>query len=314
MKLVRTVVDFIRGALIGVVEIIPGVSGGTIALIIGVYEKLIASIGEFVRGVVRIVTDAPRGQGTARAREHFGQVSWSLVLPLAVGMVVALLTAARIVAPLVEDHPVEARALFAGLILVALIVPARMVGGRWGTREWALALPAAVAAFVLTGLPAPSPGDPNLVFVAVAGAIAVCALAMPGLSGSFILLIFGLYEPTLDALNDRDIAYLAAFLGGMTIGLALFVQALRWLLEHRRRVTLALMTGLMAGSLRALWPWQGEDRELHAPSGDVAPVVGWFVLGIVIVAAILIVESLLVRRRLATGEDVLDPETEPAED
>lgn len=308
MKLVRTLVDFVRGALIGVVEIIPGVSGGTIALIIGVYEKLIDSAGEFVRGLVRLATDLPRGRGTERAREHFAQVAWSVILPVAVGMVVALLTAARIVAPLVEAHPVSSRAFFAGLILIALAVPARMVGGRWTAREWALAVPAAIAAFLVTGLPSASTGEPRLIFVALAAAIAVCALAMPGLSGSFVLLVFGLYEPTLEALNERDIAYLAVFIAGMTIGFALFVQVLRWLLAHHHRITLALMTGLMAGSLRALWPWQGEDRELLAPTGDVTPVVAWFALGMIIVLAILAVESALVRRRLASGEDVLHPD------
>lgn len=308
MRFLRTLIDFIRGALIGVVEIIPGVSGGTVALIIGVYERLIDSAGEFVRGCVRLVTDVPRGRGFARAGGHFRQVAWMLLLPLGVGMLVGLVGAAAVVAPLVEHYPEQSRAFFAGLILVALVVPARMVGGRWTWREWALAVPSAVLAFVFTGLPTGTVGDPNLWFVAIAGAIAVCALAVPGMSGSFILLLFGLYAPTLAALNDRDIGYIAVFVAGMAIGFALFVRALQWLLEHRRRITLAIMTGFMAGSLRALWPWQTEDRALLEPGGNVLGMVGWFVLGMAIVAGMLVVEAWLVRRRIASGVDVLaDP-------
>lgn len=303
MNSARTLLDLVRGACIGVVEIIPGVSGGTVALIIGVYERLIESAGELVRGLVRMVIDGPRGRGLARAREHFSRVSWSMIIPLAIGMVLALVTAARFVAPLVEEYPVHSRAFFAGLILVAIAIPARMVGGRWRGREWALAVPAAVGGFLAAGLPSATMDDPSLVLVAVAAAVAVCALAMPGLSGSFILLVLGLYQPTLEALNERNIPVIAVFLTGMVLGFGLFVQLLRWLLKNHARITLAIMTGLMAGSLRALWPWQGDERELLAPSGDVAAVSGWFVLGMVIVAVILVVESVWVRRRATSRQD-----------
>lgn len=312
MKVVRTATDLVRGGLIGIVELIPGVSGGTIALIIGVYETIIDSVGEFVRGLVSAVVDVPRGRRLTRARGHFGQVRWSAVVPLAVGMVVALVLMAGVVAPLVEQYPVQSRAFFAGLVLVGLLVPARMVGGRWSGREWALAVPAAAVAFVVTGLPAATVSEPSWPLVAVAAALAVCALVMPGLSGSFVLLVLGLYQPTLEALNDRDVAYLVVFLTGMALGLGLFVQALRWLLRHRRRVTLAIMTGLMAGSLRALWPWQSEDRDLLAPVAGVPAAAGWFVLGMMIVASMLVAESELVRRRLAAGEDMLGADAGPS--
>ncbi|SJM48973.1 DUF368 domain-containing protein [Gulosibacter sp. 10] len=305
MTLLRVLIDLIRGALIGIVEIIPGVSGGTLALIIGVYERLIDSASEFVRGLVHLVVDPPRGRGLGTAKKHFRAVAWPLLVPLAVGMVGGLLLAARIVAPLVEAHPVESRAFFAGLILVALWVPARMVGGRWTWREWALAAPSAVVAFLVTGLPAAAGAEPGPLMIAVGGALAVCALALPGMSGSFILLLLGMYAPTLAAVNDRDLAYLGLFLAGMAIGFGLFVRGLQWLLRHRRRITLAIMTGLMAGSLRALWPWQTEDRVLLTPSGDIAGPVLWFALGMLLIGATLVIESWLVRRRIANGVAVL---------
>jgi putative membrane protein len=109
--------------------------------------------------------------------------------------------------------------------------------------------------------------------VFLAAAVAACALALPGTSGSFLLLTFGLYQPTLAALNDRDWGYVAVFVAGITVGLGCFVSGLQWLLEHRRRGTLVLMSGVVLGALRALWPWQTDDRVLLAPDGQVALAV-----------------------------------------
>lgn len=296
MAALHILFNVVRGALIGVSEIIPGVSGGTIALLIGVYERLIASAGEFVRGVVRAVVDLPRGRGAARAREHFRAVSWSTVVPVAIGMLAAVLVAARVVAPLVEEHPVPSRALFAGLIAASLIVPARMVGRRWRVRDAALAAVAAVLSFVLTGLPSAASAEPAPLAILVSAAVAVCALVLPGVSGSFVLVSTGMYEPTLRALNAVDLGYIALFAVGAVLGLAVFVQLLLWLLSNHHRVTLAIMTGLMAGSLRALWPWQTDDRELLAPSGDVGTPLAWFAIGIAVVVALLVAEAIAARR------------------
>lgn len=305
----RTFLDLIRGALIGLVEIIPGVSGGTVALIIGVYETLVESVGEFVHGAVALVLGPLRGRGTGQARAHFGRVRWDVVIPLGIGMLLAVVVSARIVAPLVEQYPQAARAFFAGLILVSLRVPYRMVGGGWRGHEWLLAVAGAALAFWLTGLPAPAGegGAPPLWLVALGAAVAICALVLPGLSGSFLLLLSGLYVPTLEALNRLDFVYIGTFILGAVLGLAGFVQVLRWLLARHRRVTLSLMTGLMAGSLRALWPWQGPDRELLAPSGQVGMVLGWFVLGVVIVTLMLGVERMVLRRGRTTAPGPANP-------
>lgn len=298
--------NILRGALIGIVEIIPGVSGGTIALIIGLYRTLIDSAGHLVRGVVRAVTDGIGRRGQARSREHFRQVQWGVVLPVLLGMATAVLIGARMLAPLIEDNPEIAKALFAGLIATSLIVPARMVGGRWRLREWIAAAVAAAAAFGFSAIPTADPVDPPLILVALAAAVAVCALVLPGVSGSFLLLVVGMYAPTLDALNERNLAYIGTFILGAIIGLSLFVSGLQWLLDHRRRMTLAIMTGLMVGSLRALWPWQTEDGQV-LPPGDVPSAVIAFVIGVVIVAVLLVVESVLVRRRAVEGTDTLHP-------
>jgi putative membrane protein len=303
MPVARMLLDAGRGALIGTVEIIPGVSGGTVALIVGVYETLIDSAGHLARGVARAASDGVRGRGLTRAREEFAAVRWSVVLPVGFGMIAAVLAASAILAPIIEAEPVASRALFAGLILASLVVPIRMVGGRWRMREYAIAAVGAVAGFLLTSLPQVDPLEPPLPVVALAAAFAVCALVVPGVSGSFILLAVGMYAPTLAAVNERDLVYLGVFILGAMIGLGLFVSVLQWLLAHRRRVMLAMMTGLMLGSLRALWPWQ-EGGTVQPPGPDALPVLLLVLLGAAAVGGVLLIESAVLRRaarRLESG-------------
>ncbi|SDQ25584.1 DUF368 domain-containing protein [Microbacterium sp. cf332] len=303
MPVARMLVDAGRGALIGTVEIIPGVSGGTVALIVGVYETLIDSAGHLARGTAYTVADVARGRGLARARREYGAVRWSVVLPVGVGMITAVLVASAVLAPLIEAEPVASRALFAGLILASLVVPIRMVGGRWRAREYGVAALGVVVGFALTSLPQVDPLEPPLPVVALAAAFAVCALVVPGVSGSFILLAVGMYAPTLAAVNERDLVYLGVFILGAMLGLGLFVSVLQWLLTHRRRIMLATMTGLMIGSLRALWPWQ-DGGNVEAPGPDLVPVLMLVALGAGAVGGVLLIESAILRRagrRLAAG-------------
>ncbi|MFY1635226.1 DUF368 domain-containing protein [Solwaraspora sp. WMMB335] len=302
----------LRGVAIGVAEAVPGVSGGTIALVTGVYERLIASAGHLISAIRLAVSDVPRRQGWARSREQFQQVHWGVVIPLAVGMLPGLLIAARLLEPMLEEHPEQTRGLFFGLVLASVLVPVSMIGRPWRGRDVFAVAAAAVAAFVLTGLPSASI-DPSPPVVLLAAAVAVCALVLPGVSGSFLLLTVGLYEPTIEAVNDRDFGYLAIFAAGMIIGLTLFVKLLQWLLEHHRRVTLAVMTGVILGSLRALWPWQTEDRGLLAPAGDAPMVVLLFLLGIAVVTAMVLVERRRLRRSAVdlTQEESIGADAHP---
>ncbi|TDW28843.1 DUF368 domain-containing protein [Cryobacterium psychrophilum] len=302
----RAVVDVARGALIGAAEIVPGVSGGTIALIVGVYGHLIDGAGHLARGVALLVADAVRARGAARAMAHFRSVRWTVMIPIGLGMVGAILIGARLLAPLLDDFPVGTRAVFAGLIVASLIVPIRMVGSRWRPRDIALALLAAAVTFALIGLPPAGEIDPPLILVAVSAGFAVCALVLPGVSGSFLLLTLGMYAPTLEAVNDRDLTYLGAFVVGAVLGLGVFVSGLQWLFAHHHRVTLVVMTGLLLGSLRALWPWQGAQNGLLAPSGDVGLAIALFIAGAALVTALVVVEGVLVRRRVLAEHAVVD--------
>lgn len=286
----RSAVDVVRGGLIGAVEVVPGLSGGTVALIVGVYETIITSAGHVVTGLRYTVTDVPRGHGLGRARAEFRQADWATLIPLAIGMLAALLLLARQLESFVHDHPELARGLFFGLVAAALAVPISMVGREWRPGTVAAAVVAGVAAFVLTGLP-PTQVTPSPPIIVAAAAVAVTALVLPGVSGSFILLTVGLYEPTLAALNDPDLGYLGWFILGLVTGLVLFVKALQWLLEHRRAVTLAVLTGIMAGCLRALWPWQSDDRTLQAPQEGAAGVFALMLTGFAIVTLTLAIAA-----------------------
>ncbi|MQA32513.1 DUF368 domain-containing protein [Modestobacter roseus] len=265
----------------GAAEVVPGVSGGTVALVLGVYERLIDGAGHVVTALRHAVTGR-----FAEARAEIGRAHWWTILPLLAGMAVAVLAGARVLEPLIEDHPVGARAVFFGMVLFSIAAPARMVG-RWSARDVVVAVLAAVGAFLLTGLPPGGEANPPLPVVVLAAAIAICALVLPGISGSFILLTLGLYGPTLAAVNSRDLAYVGAFALGAALGLGLFVKALQAALRSHRALTLALMTGLMVGSLRALWPWQTEDRTLLSPDdGGLAMVALALGAGLVVAGAL----------------------------
>jgi putative membrane protein len=288
--------NLVRGALIGTVEAVPGVSGGTVALVTGVYEDLIGSAGHLVSAVRRAIAGLRNRTSMSAMRTELNRVRWGVVIPVLIGMGLALVVAASQIETLYEDHPVQMRALFFGMVVVSLWVPASMVGLPWTGRELVIALAAAALAFVIVSIP-PGHVDPTGPAILGSGAIAVSALVLPGLSGSFLLLTMGLYERTLEALNERDLGYLAMFALGAIIGLVSFVKLLQWLLEHRHRITLVVLTGIMAGGLRALWPWQDDDRRLLGPSEQVGATVGLFVAGAAFVLVVVLVE-----RRVRSSE------------
>ncbi|WP_300017481.1 DUF368 domain-containing protein [Pseudonocardia sp.] len=289
--------NVLRGVAIGSVEVVPGVSGGTVALVVGVYERLIAAASHLVSSA-RASVDVPRGRGWARARAEFVRVEWPLVLAVLLGMVAAVLVAARFLPPLIEAHPVATNALFFGMVAASVAVPVLDLGGLRGAREWGLVVVGAAGTALVTGLPPGDFAEPPLWIVAPAAALAVCALVLPGLSGSFLLLAMGLYEPTLRAVDDRDLAYVGTFLLGAVLGLAFFVKGLEWLLVHHRRTVLALMTGILIGALRALWPWQTEDRGLLVPDAGWPAMLGVALVGAVLVGVLVAVQ---VRMQPSTG-------------
>ncbi|MGE3961458.1 MAG: DUF368 domain-containing protein [Dehalococcoidia bacterium] len=264
---------YLFGLLMGSADVVPGVSGGTMALVVGIYARLIDSIGRAVAAVPLAV----RGRPGAAIRSLLS-VEWTLVLPLGLGILTAIVVASAFIPQLLEDHPVVMRALFFGLIAGSLTLPWQRIQEH-SARTFGLLAVAAVAAFIFSGLPDTEVGDPSMVQVFGSAMLAICAMILPGVSGSFLLLVLGMYEPTLDAVHERDVAYLAVFLAGAVVGISLFAVVLRWLLVHVHDLTMAALVGLMLGSLRALWPFLEDDRGLRLPEeGD--PVLLALALGL----------------------------------
>jgi len=299
----KNLINFIRGALIGAAEVVPGVSGGTLALIVGVYQTLLDAIADAVLSVRQLLGLAGDKASPKRFLTTLRSLPWALLIPLAIGMVIALILGARIIEPLLEEQPIAMKALFFGLVLAGTYVPAHMVlkVGGWNPKYVIIAIASAIALFFLTGLPPGNISDPGLILVFFSAAIAICALVLPGVSGSFLLLTIGMYDPTINALNELDFTYIIVFALGAVLGLSLFVSVLRWLLEHKARITLVIITGLMIGSLRALWPWQGDGRELLPPGDSIGVALAMFAIGALLVTALLLIE-----RRLGISEEQTD--------
>ncbi|MFD1718921.1 DUF368 domain-containing protein [Georgenia deserti] len=295
----------VRGFLIGLAELLPGISGGTIALITGVYEQLINSAGHVLGAVRRLVTGPDRAAGF---RAELARTDWWLVVPVLIGMATAVLTVAGTAEHLVAEHTELARGLFFGLVAASLVVPIRLLPREDRTaattvRDVLAVVVAAVVAFMLVGMAAGgSESAPATPAVFLAAMVAICALVVPGVSGSFFLLAIGLYSPTLQAVDQRDLGYLAVFAAGALIGLVSIVQVLRYLLRTRRRVTLLAMAGLMLGSLRALWPWQSAPESESGPGALIAPYepiagpVLFAVLGAAVVLILITVENRMAKR------------------
>ena len=301
--MLKTLANLVRGGLMGAAEVVPGVSGGTLALIVGIYETLINAIANVVLAGRQFLGLSGGKPSAARGTATLKALPWSLLIPVAIGMGAMVVLGAKIIEPLLEEQPIAMKALFFGLVIAGTYVPAHMVTkvGGWNPVYALVGLAAAVVLFILTGLPQGNITDPSLILVFFSAAIAICALVLPGVSGSFLLLTVGMYDPTIAAVNDRNVAYLAVFALGAILGLALFVSLLKWLLENRARITLVIITGLMVGSLRALWPWQGSDRELLAPGDQVSTAIIMFLIGALFVSVLLIIE-----RRLGASEEQVD--------
>lgn len=284
----NSLLNFLRGVLIGIAEVIPGVSGGTLALITGIYSRLLNNIDLLFKSLRHI-------SNPKLIARNLIALEWKFLLPVFIGMALALITTASFMEGLLESNPIELRAVFAGLVAAGIYIPFKMSvkvnGDNWTLRDYLLALIGALAAFFLTGLPQGEVSNPGPILIFFSAAIAICALVLPGISGSFLLLTIGMYSATIGALNDRDLQYLLIFALGALLGLASFVSLLKFLLSQRARPTLVLLAGLMLGSLRALWPWQGEDRELLSPYSSELIALLLFLAGAIIVAFLVKVEE-----------------------
>ena len=274
----------------GAADVVPGVSGGTVALVVGIYERLV--------GTIRLCAGAAGHLArldVAGARARLAAVPWGFLLPLLAGIAAAFVTLARLIERLLEDHPVEVAAVFFGLVAASVWVALGYLK-RPDARLVPVAVASAAATFLLLGLRSGAADDPALLAVFGAGALAICAMILPGVSGSFILLMIGMYDHMLSALNDRDVVVAGVFIAGAALGLALFSSVLDWTLRRFHDIVLAALIGLMIGSLRVLWPWPAgtDSAALDAP-----PAGDWVLpLALALAAAAVVVAvGMLARRR-----------------
>ena len=260
MKFSRYIVLALKGCAMGMADVVPGVSGGTIAFISGIYEELLDSIRSVDATALRLLL-------RFRLAEFWRHIHGRFLLPVLLGIAVAIFSLARLMTYLLTNQPIAIWSFFFGLIVASALLVARQIG-RWDWRTvLAFAVGAAAAWWITVATPAETPDD--WWFVMLSGAIAICAMILPGISGAFILLLLGKYQYIMHAVGEFDIPVIAVFVIGAAAGIISFSHLLSWLLKHWHDVTVAVLMGFMVGSLNKVWPWK-ETVETYLDSHGVA--------------------------------------------
>ncbi len=238
---------YLRGLAMGAADVVPGVSGGTVAFITGIYQELLNSIRSINVGALKtLITEGP-----LVAWRH---INGNFLLLLMLGILTSIFSLARVISFLLEQYPVLIWSFFFGLIAASSLHMARQLTQWNGRVVLAIVFGVLIAYTVSVLKPAELPPTPLLVFGS--GAIAICAMILPGISGSFILLLLGMYAHILAAVKQLDLLLLACFTAGCGIGLLSFASLLSWLFGRFQDMTLALLTGFLIGSLYLVWPWK----------------------------------------------------------
>ena len=241
--------QLVRGFLMGAADVVPGVSGGTIALILGIYEKLI----DQVRAGAKALGTLAKGDLKGFWRRVMS-LDFVFLIPLGVGVLLAVGGLASVLETQLEENPEEMAGLFFGLVTASVMIGWDLISKRTST-HLAIVVVVAIAIFFLLGFQSGPIADPSPGVFVGAGALAICAMILPGISGSFILLMIGMYAAVIGAVDDRAFGDVALVGIGAVVGLALFSTGLGWLLDNHGDNVMAAMVGLMLGSLRVLWPW-----------------------------------------------------------
>ena len=253
---------FLRGLLMGAADIVPGVSGGTVAFITGIYDQLLDSLRavdlEFLARLSRL--------DIAGAWQH---INGRFLLALLLGIATSIFSLAQLVSWVLEHHPVPLWAFFFGLILASAVVLLREVDN-WSVSKVLCLLSAGAVAVCIALSPVMSL-EMGLAGVFLAGFLAVCAMILPGISGSFILVLLGMYSTTLVALKSLDLVFILVFVIGAGCGLLCFSRLLHWLLQRFHQGTMAVLTGFLFGSLLVVWPWKRVLEWVEGSHGQLKP-------------------------------------------
>ncbi|MBP0903816.1 DUF368 domain-containing protein [Mariniflexile gromovii] len=246
----------LKGLAMGAADAVPGVSGGTIAFISGIYEELVSTISNINASLFKTLFN--KG-----IKPFWEQANANFVLALLSGIIISYVSFMKLAKFLLENHPVLIWSFFFGLIIASIYFVGKQIT-KWNLPVIIAFLIGTGIAFYITMLPAQANNDSNS-FLFIAGAIAICAMILPGISGSFILIILGAYKTLSDAIHDVDIKKIIIFIAGAVIGLLSFSHVLKWLFKNYHNITLALLTGFILGSLNKVWPWK-ETLTWHTDS------------------------------------------------
>ena len=251
----------LKGIAMGAADVVPGVSGGTIAFISGIYEELLESIDKVNLGVFKVW----KKEGFKKA---WNSINGNFLLALFSGIAISILSLAKLIKWLLHHEPVLLWSFFFGLVLASILYIAKQIKG-WSIKIiLAIAITSVLSFYITLAEPFASPDSPF--YLLFCGFIAIIAMILPGVSGAFILLILGAYQTAIDTINNLRDGILTgnmelfkdAFLKfillavGAIIGLKVFSKALNWMFKHHKNLTLAILTGFMIGSLNKIWPWK----------------------------------------------------------
>ena len=246
-RLLDYAVISLKGVAMGAADAVPGVSGGTIAFISGIYEELIKTIS----GVNLSLFKTIKKEGFSA---FWTQLNGNFIVALLSGIIISYVSFMRLAKYLIENHPILIWSFFFGLIVASIFFVGKQIN-KWNAGVVVSIILGALAAYYITTLPTMADNNSSL-FLFFAGALAICAMILPGISGSFILVILGAYKTLSDALHDFDVKKIAVFTFGAIVGLLSFSHILKWLFKHYHNITLALLTGFIFGSLNKIWPWK----------------------------------------------------------
>jgi putative membrane protein len=248
----RKIKDYIviglKGMAMGAADVVPGVSGGTIAFISGIYEELLGSISNVNLDLFKTL----KNEGFKAA---WKQLNGSFLLSLFVGIFISIISLAKAIKFLLENEPILLWSFFFGLVLASVIYIAKQISN-WNSISILVLILGAFSAYYVTTLNPLVSENSSLLFMFLAGAIAICAMILPGISGAFIMVLLGAYKPILSALSDRDYKTIAVVFFGAIVGLLSFSKVLKWLFANYKNYTLAVLTGFIIGSLNKIWPWK----------------------------------------------------------
>ena len=247
-KLIQYLVITLKGIAMGAADVVPGVSGGTIAFISGIYEELLSSISSVSLKSLRILK-------TEGIKPFWKAINGNFLLALLIGVAISIFSLAKLISWALENEPILVWSFFFGLVLASIIYVGKQIS-EWNFLMFFILIIGAGIAYYITTLEPIITENSSMLFIFIAGAIAICAMILPGISGAFILVLLGAYKPVLEAIDEKDVKLLGILALGAVVGLLTFSKILKWLFIKYRNLTLAILTGFIIGSLNKIWPWK----------------------------------------------------------